>query len=188
MSSFEWMELQTLTSEITAQRSRLVAARAKKDHRLTRVLEEEIAAAEERRMRLLSHITNDLADAAEGQRPAAAIADAPPQPEAAVAEPIAVKPAAPAVAEEAETATGEGGWDRLTPGDIVHAKEAVGRRRAAMLARHAEELAALDADRERVEALAVAIDDFLQKFNAGSSRGAIVQLEEEREMRLQSRA
>ena len=55
MSSFEWMELQTLTSDITAARSRLAAARSRKDHRVIRVLEEEIAAAEARRARLLAH-------------------------------------------------------------------------------------------------------------------------------------
>src|SRR5713101_4733730 len=62
MGSFEWMELQTLTSDINASRSRLAQARSSKDHRLIRVLEAEIAAAEARRDRLLAHITTHLAD------------------------------------------------------------------------------------------------------------------------------
>ena len=45
MSSYEWMELQTLTSDIAASRSRLVAARSAKDNRLARVLEQEIGEA-----------------------------------------------------------------------------------------------------------------------------------------------
>ena len=71
MSSFEWMELQTLTSDIAESRSRLAAARSGKDHRLTRVLEQEIRTAEERRNRLLAHITNHVASATE-QTPRAA--------------------------------------------------------------------------------------------------------------------
>src|SRR5205807_9162225 len=65
MGSFEWMELQTLTSDINMSRSRLAQARSSKDHRLIRVLEGEIAAAEARRDRLLAHITTHLADHSE---------------------------------------------------------------------------------------------------------------------------
>src|SRR5579872_6264705 len=61
MGSFEWMELQTLTSDINAARSRLTAARANKDNRLIRVLEVEITEAEARRDRLLASITTNLA-------------------------------------------------------------------------------------------------------------------------------
>ncbi|HVC56071.1 MAG TPA: hypothetical protein VND95_08950 [Stellaceae bacterium] len=99
MSSFEWMELQTLTSEIAAARSRLAAARSKKDIGRSRALEEEIRAAEGRRDRLLAHISTNLATAAEpaslaaakaGRRSAATAPDedaasdeAAPEPEAA---------------------------------------------------------------------------------------------------------
>src|ERR1700704_1195075 len=61
MGSFEWMELQTLTSDINASRSRLAQARSHKDHRLIRMLEGEIGAAEGRRDRLLADISTHLA-------------------------------------------------------------------------------------------------------------------------------
>src|SRR5258708_28886788 len=60
MNSFEWMELQTLTSEIAASRSRLVAARSGKDHRLARVLVGGITAAVQQRAQLLADLTTDL--------------------------------------------------------------------------------------------------------------------------------
>ncbi len=75
MGSFEWMELQTLTSDINASRSRLTAARANKDNRLVRVLEAEITEAEARRDRLLASITTNLAASGEA-------AQNPPPPEA----------------------------------------------------------------------------------------------------------
>src|SRR5260370_6030906 len=65
MGSFEWMELQTLARDIDTSRSRLATARSNKDHRLARVLEAEITAAEARRDRLLAHITTHLAGAPE---------------------------------------------------------------------------------------------------------------------------
>jgi len=61
MSSFEWMELQTLTRDINAARSRLTQARPNKDQREIRALEAEIAAAEVRRDRLIASISSDLA-------------------------------------------------------------------------------------------------------------------------------
>src|SRR5512135_540731 len=69
MGSYEWMELQTLTSEIAASRSRLVAARSKRDHGRARALEEEIAAAELRRDRLLAYISTNLASVPENAQP-----------------------------------------------------------------------------------------------------------------------
>src|ERR1051325_5798669 len=91
MSSFEWMELQTLTADIAASRARLVAARSGKDHRLARTLEQEITAAEDRRNRLLAHITNHVATGDE-QKP-------PPRPE------LADSPAGPD--ETPQTASGD---------------------------------------------------------------------------------
>src|SRR5258708_13585945 len=76
MNSFEWMELQTLTSEIAASRSRLVAARSGKDHRLARVLVGEITAAEQHRAQLLADITTDLAGGPGEPVPANASEDA----------------------------------------------------------------------------------------------------------------
>jgi hypothetical protein len=205
MSSFEWMELQTLTHDIAATRSRLAAARSDKDQRLIRMLEEELGAAEARRDRLLSHITNDLAGDSEHRRPAVATeqVDADDSVDAdeaslqeAPAEQQEVRPAAEPGADEpdlpadASTSGGEGGrieWDRLTPGDIDRAKTGLAARRAAILARHAEVLQQLDADDREIEALDQAIEAFADKFRVVAPGAAIVQLDEERELRLQGR-
>ena len=100
MGTYDWMELQTLTSEIAASRSRLAAARSSGDRGRARALEEEIAAAEGRRDRLLAHITTNLVSApveragrgkgkadAEARKAAAAV-------EAATAEAVAAAEAA----------------------------------------------------------------------------------------------
>ena len=215
MSSFEWMELQTLTSDIAASRSRLAAARAAKDNRLARVLEQEITAAERRRDELLANITDQVAGAAEpAPQSGAAAADPPLAPEPAVAvmtdsdppDPTGPEPppAAPdrAVADRSaswstaapvESSEGDNAvWDQLTPGDIQNAKNDLAARRAEMLARHTEELTALDADQNQLDTLAEAIELFARKFKPApqpeSANAAVVTLEEERELRLQGRA
>src|SRR5205085_6381300 len=101
MGSFEWMELQTLTSDINASRSRLAAARANKDNRLVRMLEAEITAAEQRRDNLLAHITTNLAGGAEPaqNQPAAKAAEAG-EPAAAIDGPAAETGADEPVPEE----------------------------------------------------------------------------------------
>jgi hypothetical protein len=83
-------------------------------------------------------------------------------------------------------------WDQLTPGDIENAKNELGARRAELLARHAEELRALDGDQTQLDTLAEAIELFARKFKLPSQteapNAAVVTLEEERELRLQGRA
>ena len=208
MSSFEWMELQTLTSDIANSRSRLADARSHRDHRLARVLETEIAAAEQRRAGLLAYITTHLASVP----PADASEDGPsPDPvEASVSESAEEQdePAAPddsarpgnklhIVVDDAPVpapvpaaASAEGGsivWEQLTSGDLELAKGELVRRRAEMLARHAEELKALDADQGQLDTLEQAIDAFMRKFKAPGSAD-VVALEAERELRMQSHA
>jgi hypothetical protein len=191
MSSFEWMELQTLTSDITAARARLAAARANKDARLIGMLEQEITAAEDRRVRLLSNITDQLSGdtgqaASAAARPAGEIAtvageEAPSLVPETAAE--AAQGAPPAVLAPSAVA-----WERLSQGDIERAMETLRTRHAEILARHAAELQGWEADRVQVEALNAAIDAFTRRFAAASGRGAVVQLDEEREMRAQNRA
>src|SRR5438105_15950227 len=60
MSSFEWMELQTLTNDIELARSRLVEARKSGDRGRVTALEEEIGRAENRRLQLLAHISTNI--------------------------------------------------------------------------------------------------------------------------------
>lgn len=209
MSSYEWMELQTLTSDIAASRARLAAARSAKDNRLARVLEQEIGEAERRRDLLLANITDQVAGQGEGSSAAepgameaplmpepAAVApedDTPespaPSPEPAAAELAVSHPAAPLAAA---TEGGSAVWDQLTPGDIENAKTELAGRRAEMLARHAEELKAVDTDQDQLDTLAEAIELFARKFKLpAQSEGPnadVVTLEQERELRLQSRA
>ena len=205
MSSFEWMELQTLTADIAASRSRLTAARSAKDNRLTRILEQEISSAERRRDQLLANITNQVADAGEpaaepeatgvaaapgfvDAAPAAEQTDEPDSPPSASYEPASHSAGSPARNPEGDTAV----WDQLTPGDIENAKSELAGRRAEMLARHAEELKALDADQNQLDTLAEAIELFARKFKVAAQgetpNAAVVTLEEERELRLQGRA
>ena len=65
MSSFEWMELQTLTNDIDMSRSRLVEARKSGDQGRVGALEEEITRAEKRRLQLLAHISTNIVTAQE---------------------------------------------------------------------------------------------------------------------------
>jgi hypothetical protein len=210
MGSFEWMELQTLTGDINASRSRLAQARSSKDHRLIRVLETEIATAEGRRDRLLSDISTHLAgtpDAA-AEAAAASIAAAPvpdgesppesppeavaePMPAEAVEVPAASVPAPPPVAVEDRSVEGDiVMWEQVTPGDIERAQSQIGVRRVEMLARHSEELKALEAEQGELETLEQAVRAFVQRFKpdaAAAAASAVVKLGEERELRAQGR-
>jgi hypothetical protein len=169
------------------------------------MLEEEITAAERRRARLLAHITSQLAssgepplhpellesaasDAATGNQQALNAND--------LREPDDTTRSHPDAADD-EISTDpipewdreQGGsvvWDQLTPGDIERAKTELGTRRAEMLARHAEELKALDADQAQLDTLVEAVAAFVRKFSPPSAGGAVVQLDEQRGSRLQS--
>jgi hypothetical protein len=83
-------------------------------------------------------------------------------------------------------------WDQLTPGDIENAKTELASRQAEMLARHAEELKSLETDQAQLDTLAEAIELFARKFKLPAQpdapNAAVVTLEEERELRMQSRA
>jgi hypothetical protein len=196
MSSFEWMELQTLTSDINAARTRLATARANKDNRLARMLEQEITAAEKRRDHLLTNITTQLAADSEsdpaGQDPdlgreldaaedSAVEGDGEHQSAELVDAPVGRGAAAAAKADSV------GGdiivWNQLTPSDLARAKEELAERRAEILARHAEEMKAFDADQNQLDGLEQAIDAFLSRFAQPAADAAVVRLGEERESR-----
>ena len=206
MDSFEWMELQTLISDITASRTRLATARSGKDHRRARVLEAEIDAAEKRRAQLLLHITTQLAGAHDGAAHQAAPqgadltrtvgpiaetsrdeAERERQPLDLVDRIVGEGGASPAAASADSAEGGIVVWDQLTPGDIERATNELGVRRADMLARHAEDLKRLDADQTELETLEQAIDDFVRKFNPAAAEPAVVELGDQREGRLQGR-
>jgi hypothetical protein len=202
MGSFEWMEVETLSSEITALEARLDAAKGRHNYGLVKAVKEQIAAAHQRRARYLAHISTSVAEALDPSRPVETSTEAksrkgaiaepvdpdtpkvpkelvePDQPGAEVVEPIATSGVAPA---HAGTIDGSAElWDRLTPSHIERAKHELGTRRAEMLARQAEELNALDVDQSEIDTLAQAIDAFVEKFNSPSAASSVVPLEEKR--------
>ena len=82
-------------------------------------------------------------------------------------------------------------WDQLTPADLDRAQKQLGARRAALLARHAEELQALESEQDELGKLEDAIQAFLRKFNPaaeGAAAEAVVKIGEGRELRVQGRA
>ena len=65
MSSFEWLELESLTNDLDALRDHLAQARSRKMIARIRTLEEEIVRSDERRDKLLAHLTiHMISDAA----------------------------------------------------------------------------------------------------------------------------
>jgi len=86
MSSFEWVELETLTGDIDAARSRLAEARKRNNQGAVGRLEVEITRAEKRRADLLAHISTSVAGAEPAPRPMAREGAGAHQPAAPVAE------------------------------------------------------------------------------------------------------
>jgi hypothetical protein len=214
MGSFEWMEVETLSSEITALEARLAAAKSRHNYGLVKVVKEQITAAHQRRARYLSHISTSVAESLDPSRPLETSIEAQPEkeaiaapdrPSAEPAEPVTqevpeelaepdqqnaelVGPIAISGVAPAHMDTIEGAadlWDQLTPTHIERAKHELGNRRAEMLARHAEELKGLDIDQSEIDTLAQAIDAFAQKFNLPSAGSSVVRLNKERD-RLQA--
>jgi len=61
-------------------------------------------------------------------------------------------------------------WNQLSRADLERVKRDVDLRRSEMLARHAEEIRALDADNAEIDLLEQAIDGLVRKFNIGSAK------------------
>jgi hypothetical protein len=83
MGSFEWMEVETLSTEITALESRLAAAKSRHNYGLVKVVKEQIAAAQQRRARYLAHITTSLAESLESPAESKTAPETPPRQRAA---------------------------------------------------------------------------------------------------------
>lgn len=171
MSKFEWMELETLSSEITHIQTRLDAARATKNLGLVQLLEREVADALNRRAQVLTSITKGLGFTRARPKLATAPVQQPQsasmqQQEAAeVAEPERV---AAAVGTDLGIYKEKGVdimWDKLTAADLERVQRGLTTRRSEMLARHAEELKALEAEQNEIDVIKKAIAAFAQKFN-----------------------
>ena len=148
-----WTDLEVLSRKLADSQGRLARARSTQNHGLIRVLEKEIAATESLRDRMVSHIaarlTSSPAPAVQPDPPASEISSAP------------IQPAPP-------TGRLEGGdtvWNQLNRADLEGIKRDLDARRSELLARHAEELKALDADKAEIDILEQAIDSIARKFN-----------------------
>ena len=60
-------------------------------------------------------------------------------------------------------------WDKLTRADVERVKRGLASRRSEILARHAGELKALDAEQAEIDVIEQAIDAFASKFKIGGS-------------------
>ena len=202
MISFEWLEFETLSRESTDLEGRLSQAKSTKNHGLARILEQELQDVNDRRARTLDAITKKMASSAasapapisaprpaRAKRHSPALVEAEPEEAATLPkiepddEPADSDRPSPAAARFAAPMEGDPiVWDQLTPDHIEAAKRELARRRAEILARHAEELKALEADHEEIAALDKAIATFARKFNAApEAAGEVVQLDEERQ-------
>jgi hypothetical protein len=70
-------------------------------------------------------------------------------------------------------------WDKLTAADLERVKRGLAARRSEMLARHAEELKALEAEQREIDAIEQAIAAFTEKFKL-TSTAEVIPLEAER--------
>ena len=182
------MELETLSNEIAHAQSRLDAARATQNHGMIRLLEGEIADAAKRRAKLLADITNGLSSGQfAGPKPRlVTVHQSPPKP--AVTEEQPSERVEPVTTTEvgtdmpASTTKKEGAatmWDKLTVGDLERIKRGLAMRRSEILARHAEELKALEAEQGEIDTIEQAIAAFTQKFKLSTS-AEVVPLDAER--------
>ena len=186
MSKFEWMELETLSSEITHTQSRLDAARATKNLGLVQLLERELADALKRRAQVLADITKGLGFT--GHEPKLV-----PKPvRQAEKEPVkqqsaeeihpqlvnATAPDDPDISRNTEKGANVM-WEKLTAADLERVKRGLVTRRSEMLARHAEELKSLETEQTEIDAIEKAIAAFAQKFNL-TSTAEVIPLEGER--------
>ena len=164
MAIADWTELEALSRKIADTEERLVAARSTQNHGLVQLLEKEIAAAEVLRDRVMSHIAAALTSSSETVPRDLSASEphstqSPPQP-------------APAIDREEGV---EAVWNELSRSDIERVRGQLQTRRSEMLARHAEELKALEAETAEIETLERAIGAFMRKLNIGGAE--IVPLE-----------
>jgi hypothetical protein len=188
MSKFEWVELETLSTEVAHVQSRINAARANKNFGMVRLLEQEMAEVSERRNRVLAEITHGISDALpDGRQPThfstleihSNQPDKKQRPAPEIEAPTSSSLTAPDPALPTDPAGDTGMWDKLTAADLDRIKRGLTIRRSDMLARHAEELKSLEAEESEIEAVEKAIALFTQKFKL-TSTAEVVSLGAER--------
>ena len=159
MAIADWTELEALSRKIADTEERLAAARSTQNHGLAQLLEKEIAAAEILRDRVMSHIAAGLTSCTETllrdlSTPEARSPQSPRQP-------------APAIAREEGV---EAVWNELSRSDIERVRDQLQTSRSEMLARHAEELKAIEAEAAEIETLERAIGALVRKLNIGDAK------------------
>ena len=163
MGLSDWMDLEVLGRKLTDLESRLAQARSTQNHGLVQLLEKEIAAAESVRDQAVSRIAIQLTSSPQSSKPrdppSAEDVSAPPQPVPAF--------------ERVEGV--DAVWNQLSRADLDRVKRELDVRRSEMLARHAEELRALETDKKEIDILEQAIDGIARKFNIGGAE--VVSLE-----------
>jgi hypothetical protein len=179
MNKFEWMELETLSSEITHSQSRLDAARRTENHGLVNLLQREIAEATERRARVLAEITKGLGFSGHARSTSSPVpmqkmgpqeAKGAQQQDEQVEALTRTALASPEPILSPDQAKGVATvWDKLTRADVERAKQGLVTCRSELLARHAEELKALDAEQTEIDVIERAIGAFASKFKIGGS-------------------
>ena len=175
MTKLGWVELETLSTEAAHLQSRIEAARASRNHGKVRLLEREMTELTERRNRVLADITNGLGDGAlAGQQPGnIPVQDTQPK-RPGERQRNACDPTSTEPAQAVTTIGGIGMWDKLTVADLERVKRELGTRRSEMLARHAEELKGLEADRREIDAIEQAIGIFTQNFKFSKTAEVLV--------------
>ena len=187
MSTFDWVELETLSTEFAHLQSRLDAARDTRNLGLVQLLERELADAEKKRDQVLADITKGLSAISSANRQHIPLKNVLSKPaEGKRSQSGNVEPgtlnSVPSAARvlATDTATGDTSmWDQLTAADIERVKRGLATRRSEILARHAEELKAFEADQNEIDAIEKAIAVFTQKFKLAST-AEVIPLEGER--------
>ena len=156
-----WMDLEVLGRKLADLESRLAQARCSQNHGLVQVLEKEITGAENLRAQAVSRIAAELTSPQHKRRdpPSSETVSEPPQPISAIEK-----------VEGVDTM-----WNQLSRTDLERVKRDIDVRRSEMLARHAEELRALETDKAEIDILEQAIDGIARKFNIGGAE--VVSLE-----------
>ncbi|HEX3535214.1 MAG TPA: hypothetical protein VHU15_00455 [Stellaceae bacterium] len=202
MSSFEWIELESLSLEISNAELRLTEALSGELFHIAKDIETQIANAKARREHILESISQNTASSL--IKPNGQSGTALPEEgavwtenarhaednfgpfEAAAMEPSEIAPtlsgsddtAAPLATEEPDPA-----WERL-PVVLERARRDIERRRTEILARHAEELKALDAEDQEIDALERALEAFARRFSRRPTGAEVVRLDQERDLRM----
>lgn len=195
MRSFDWIELESLCLEISNAETQLAEALAGGLLYLAEDIEGRIANAKGRREHILEMVSRNTASLAiapdadpGGALPRGTViwlrdADRP-QSDASTRDQSETRPVPADAQTEFPAEEADLEWKRL-PVVLERARRDIRRRRAETLARQAEELRALDAEHQEIEALERALKTFVRKFGRRPEGAEVVRLDRARDLRMQ---